>query len=212
MDLSDLHPPFLSRSVASGRLIAILAFLLIGSLACQPEPELPTYWSAPAFELIDQTGTAFGNEDIAGRVVLADFIYTNCADICPALTATLRAVQDRLEADGLSPGRVLLLSFTVDPERDTPDVLSEYARRIDARSDGWKFLTGDRVVLERTLLEGFKLPFRGPTPAGPLRPGFEITHTNRMIFIDRSGVIRGIPNGQDATTEQLLRDIKRLAR
>jgi protein SCO1 len=198
-------------SVILRRLSLVLPFL-VASLACQPEPELPTYWSAPAFDLIDQSGTTFGNEDIAGRVVLVDFIYTNCADICPVLTATLRAVQDRLEADGLSPSRVLLVSITVDPERDTPEVLQEYARRVDARTDGWKFLTGDRVDLERTLLEGFKLPFRGPSPAGPLRPGFEITHTNRMIMIDRAGLVRGVLSGQEATTEQLVRDIKRLAR
>jgi protein SCO1 len=178
---------------------------------CRPEPEIPTYWQAPAFALVDETGAPFTQEHIAGRVVLVDFIYTNCADVCPMLTSLMRAIQERLVSDRLLPAKVMLLSITVDPDRDTPVVLKQYGAAIGADPEGWKFLTGDRSALEETLVQGFKLPFRGPTPAGPARPGFEITHTSRVIVIDRAGAVRGITNGEELDVEQTVRTLKRLA-
>ncbi|MFN0070681.1 MAG: SCO family protein [Chloroflexota bacterium] len=181
------------------------------SMACQREPELPSYWLAPDFDLIDETSTPYRGADLAGRVALVNFIYTSCADTCPLLTASMKRVQERLVAERLLPGKVMLLSFTVDPERDSPAVLKDYGERVGATPDGWKFLTGDRAMLEATLLQGFKLPFRGPTPAGPLKPGFEITHTNRVLLLDRSGMIRGLLNGEDLDVDQVVRSMKRLA-
>jgi protein SCO1/2 len=187
------------------------AALAVLCAACQPEPELPTYWTAPAFTLVDETGQPFSQADIGGRVALVDFIYTNCADTCPLLTATMRSIQERLITEKLFPARVMLLSLTVDPERDSPTVLKEYSANVGANPDGWKFLTGDRSALEETLVQGFKLPFRGPTPAGPLKPGFEITHTNRVIVVDRASVVRGILDGDELDVEQTVRTLKRLA-
>ncbi len=191
--------------------IAALAILLSLCLACKPEPEIPNYWPAPNFSLTDQNGAPFTRADIAGRVALVNFIYTNCADTCPILTSTMRAVQERLTSDNLLPAKVLLLSMTVDPERDSPAVLRQYGENVGAHHEGWKFLTGERAVLEETLIQGFKLPFRGPTPAGPLKPGFEITHTNRVIAIDRDGNVRGLLNGEEMDVDQTIRLLKRLA-
>jgi protein SCO1/2 len=190
-------------------LLLITASTLLA--ACRPEPEIPTYWQAPAFDLVDETGAPFSQERISGRVVLADFIYTNCADVCPMLTSLMRAIQERLASERLLASKVMLLSITVDPDRDTPAVLKQYGASIGADPEGWKFLTGDRSTLEETLVQGFKLPFHGPTPAGPARPGFEITHTTRIIIIDRSGTVRGITNGEDLDVEQTVRTLKRLA-
>lgn len=179
--------------------------------ACQREPDIPAYFPTPSYELTDEHGEPFHSSNTIGKVVLANFIYTNCADTCPILSAAMSTVQQRLKADGLFPGRVTLLSFTVDPERDTPDVLNAYASRVGADTNGWKFLTGSRTTLEETLVQGFKLPFRGPTPAGPLRPGFEITHTNRVMLMDRTGTVRGILNGEELDVDATVRLIKRLA-
>lgn len=180
--------------------------------ACRPEPELPVYWQAPDFQLIDERGQPFSSAELRGRVALADFIYTSCADVCPILSATMRQVQDRLKADGLSGSRVILLSFTVDPERDSPEELSAYGQRYGADPASWRFLTGDRDELERTLVQGFKLPFRGPTPAGQLTPGFEIAHTSRMVLIDREGGVRALFHGQEVGAEEIVKDLRRLAR
>jgi protein SCO1/2 len=179
--------------------------------ACLREPEIPSYWPAPPLDLTDENGQPFGQDRLAGRVALVDFIYTSCADVCPILTATFRSIQERLVAEKLLPTKMMLLSITVDPERDTPAVLRQYGLNVGADTEGWKFLTGDRAALEDTLVQGFKLPFRGPTPAGPLQPGFEITHTNRVIAVDRAGMVRGILSGDNLDVEQTVRLLKRLA-
>ena len=79
---------------------------------------------------------------MAGRIVVVDFIYTTCTTICPIFTATMASVQDRL-AD-LKGGDVRLISMTVDPLRDTPRRLKEYAGKHHARFDTWSFLTGTK--------------------------------------------------------------------
>jgi cytochrome oxidase Cu insertion factor (SCO1/SenC/PrrC family) len=209
-----MKKPFWLLAVGHTRWATALVFATIITAvcaACQSEPELPAYWTAPAFTLVDETGQPFSQTDIGGRVALVDFIYTNCADTCPLLTATMRSIQERLITEKLFPANVMLLSLTVDPERDSPTVLKEYSANVGANPEGWKFLTGDRSALEETLVQGFKLPFRGPTPAGPLRPGFEITHTNRVIVIDRANVVRGILDGDGLDVEQTVRTLKRLA-
>lgn len=197
-------------STSRAALILLIATTLL-ALACQREPELPTYWAAPDFALRDQANQPASRARFQGRVVLADFVYTTCEDICPLLTATMRTLQDRLKAENLFATHVALVSFTVDPERDTPEVLTRYGQAVGADFTGWTFLTGDRDELEQTLVQGFKLPFRGPGGPGPFRPGFEITHTNRVVLIDPRGQIRGLLNGEEMSVEQVVRDIRRLA-
>jgi protein SCO1 len=209
-----MNMPFWLRAAGnfcSATRILLGMALAATSAACQQEPELPTYWSAPEFTLVDEAGQPFTLADVNGRVALVDFIYTNCADTCPLLTATMRSIQERLITEKLFPTRVMLLSLTVDPERDSPAVLKDYSANIGADPEGWKFLTGERSTLEETLVQGFKLPFRGPTPAGPLKPGFEITHTNRVIVIDRSSMVRGILDGDGLDVDQTVHTLKRLA-
>jgi protein SCO1/2 len=189
----------------------VLCVLLLATVGCRQEPEIPTYWQAPAFSLTAENGLPFGSSDIGNRIVLVDFIYTNCADTCPILSATFRAIQERLKGDGLMPTKAMLISMTVDPERDTPDALKAYAEVLTADPQGWRFLTGNRETLEETLLQGFKLPFRGPRPTGPVRPGFEVSHTNRVILIDRNKTIRGLLNGEDLDVDQIVRTMQRLA-
>src|SRR4051794_40935354 len=83
--------------------------LAVLGAACQAEPELPTYWTAPQSTLGDETGQPFSKFDIGTRVPLVDFIYTNCADPSPLLTATMRSIQERLITEKLFPANVMLL-------------------------------------------------------------------------------------------------------
>ena len=209
--MSKLFWPRATEHFRAASRILLGVVLAAVCAACQQEPELPAYWSAPQFTLVDEAGQPFSLTDVNGRVALVDFIYTNCADTCPLLTATMRSIQERLITEKLFPAKVMLLSLTVDPERDSPTVLREYSANIGADPEGWKFLTGERSALEETLVQGFKLPFRGPTPAGPLKPGFGITHTNRVIVVDRSSVVRGILDGDGLDVDQTVRTLKRLA-
>src|SRR5919205_988683 len=101
---------------------------------------LPRIGPAAPFSLTAQDGTRLSLNDLRGTVALVTFIYTSCTDTCPLVTAKLAQVQDKLGPD--FGARVRFVSVTVDPERDTPDVLSDYARRFRADPNGWAFLTG----------------------------------------------------------------------
>ena len=106
--------------------------------------------------LLDQQGRSFGSADRAGRAVRLSFVYAHCTDTCPLPTAIMSQVQDRLRAEGLLGTRVQLASVTVDPRRDTPPVLAEYAGRFKADPDAWRFLSGEPDAIY-AVLAGFKL-------------------------------------------------------
>src|ERR1700730_11816980 len=104
------------------------------------DQRLPTIGPAPNFALISQDGAPVALRDFRGKVVAVTFIYTSCPDICPMLTAKMAKVQDDLGRDFAA--KIAFISITVDPERDTPDVLKGYAQAYGANLAGWTFLTG----------------------------------------------------------------------
>ncbi len=120
----------------------LLGFLLARLLGPEPQSgqQLEVFGSAPAFTLTDQYERPVQANDLAGKVVVANFIYTHCQDVCPLLTQQMRVLQDRLRQEELLGPEVQLLSFTVDPARDTPAVLREYAERHQADPATWRFL------------------------------------------------------------------------
>jgi len=162
---------------------------------------LQKYWTLPEFTLTERSGQPVHSTDLAGKVWVADFFYTTCPGPCPALTSRFGEVQKAL---GNAPD-VRLVSISVDPEKDTPEVLNVYAERFKA-GPGWLFCTGDKIAIYRLAHDGFKLPIAEGTPEGG-----PITHTTRLILVDKSGTVRGFYEG---TTEEgvhdLVRDIHRL--
>jgi protein SCO1/2 len=114
---------------------------------------LPVYGAVPDFALIDQRGRPVQRTDLEGKVWIASFIFTSCPDECPLMTAEMALLQSDLAhlAD------VRLVSITVDPERDTPAVLLQYAERYHADPARWFLLTGDKRVIFRLASEGFRL-------------------------------------------------------
>src|SRR5467141_881094 len=104
------------------------------------QQRLPKIAPAPAFALTSQDGTRVSLADLRGKIVAVTFIYTSCTDSCPVLTALMAHVQDKLGQD--FGEKVAFVSITVDPERDTPEVLKEYAQTFGANLAGWSFLTG----------------------------------------------------------------------
>jgi cytochrome oxidase Cu insertion factor (SCO1/SenC/PrrC family) len=154
--------------------------LILLTFGCSA-PALPDYFSVPDFKLTERSGRTIFHKDFAGSVWVADFIFTKCAGICPAMSANMRKLQDRL------PAEVRLVSFTVDPHNDTPEVLSKYAKRYGADRDRWLFLTGEPQALEQLSVGGFKLAL-DPTQGSEAEP---ITHSSRFVLVDRQGRIRG---------------------
>ncbi len=134
---------------------------------------------APNFSLTDQQGRTVSTSDLKGHPWIADFIFTECASACPLMSQRLSTLQTRIPAD------VKFVSFTVDPEHDTPAKLLDYAKQYGADNDRWRFLTGDKdKVMEA--IHGMKVS------VVPAAPGNQIEHDIHYLLMDGDGRLRGV--------------------
>ncbi len=158
---------------------ALLCLLLF--TACSRKVDLPVMNTVPAFTFIERSSREVKNQELAGKIWIADFVYTSCGGICPIMTQKMRKLQDTL------PAEIQLVSFSVDPDVDTPAVLTEYAKKFGADPNRWLFLTGNKESLFTLSKEGFKLAVAddGGTVLEP------ITHSSRFVLVDQQGRIRG---------------------
>ena len=131
--------------------------------------------------------------ELGGEIWIANFIYTNCPDTCPIQSARMKALQD--EFSGEADFR--LVSITVDPDRDTPEVLEAYAESFGADPERWFFLTGAKEVIHRFAQEGFRLAASEITHEHKPASGATHTHSPRFVLIDRDAQIRGYYTSTD---------------
>ncbi|WP_372715923.1 FG-GAP-like repeat-containing protein [Novipirellula sp.] len=157
--------------------------------ADSPSPELKILGTVPPFTLTDQSGRQFSRDQLSGKVWVATFIFTRCGMTCPAQTAAFAELQQKLKSDN-AWGVTELVSFTVDPEFDTPHVLTQYGKKSHADFEHWHFLTGDRGVLWDLSKDGFKLPVTSPRDANTL-----IAHSQMFVLVDGNAQIRGYYSG-----------------
>ena len=197
MDPSDGKKPWYKNLFFWYFIIGAVSLTLIRPLLRrEPEPP-PVQGRLPAFELVDQDRKPFTLNDLEGSVWVVDFIFTSCPSICPLLTDAMGKLQERYSAYGVDG--VKLLSITVDPDNDTPEVLRDYARAHEADPERWTFLTGDPEAIRALVLDGFRAPLGEPaqTDAGLI----DIMHTGEFVILDPSGGIRGFyasdPEGLD---------------
>lgn len=170
--------------------------------------ELPILSTVPDFALTERSGRTVELSELAGRVWLANFVFTQCPGPCPLLSQRMSRLQESLQ----DRPDVRLVSFSVDPENDTPDVLTHYAKRWQADPQRWLFLTGDKTDLYHLIKDGFKLAVDDGGQPGSPDPGI-ITHSLRFVLVDRQGRIRGYyPGGESYREEKILAAIRRLAR
>jgi protein SCO1/2 len=192
--------------VAIGGLSVALALALVAR-TMRPRPPLPVYGQVPSFRLTDERGAPYTTESMLGHVTVADFVFTRCPTSCPRLTARMAELQARLARDG---SNVRLVSFSVDPENDTPQVLSEYAARTHADPARWTFVTGALDDMTRAVVLGFKIS------AAKIARGaseYEVTHGNWFVVADRAGALRGYYSTEEASNfETLVADVERLER
>ncbi|HEX4384326.1 MAG TPA: SCO family protein [Myxococcales bacterium] len=171
--------------------------------------ELPILADLPQFSLVAEDEKPFTRDDMLGRVWVADFVFTSCADACPLLQSKMKKLQDRL-IPLQQGGNISLLSISVDPERDTPAKLRDYAQIYGQRKGQWRYLTGQQREVERTVVRGFhtamaKMPVAG---ADPHLEAFDIMHGERLVLVDRMGRIRGFYEADDQ--DAILRDARSL--
>jgi cytochrome oxidase Cu insertion factor (SCO1/SenC/PrrC family) len=164
---------------------------------------LPSYGTVPKFQLVNQDVQPFGSEQLSGKIWIADFIFTSCAGPCPIISTRMSELQKPLEKSD-----VHLVSVSVDPEKDTPEVLRAYADKLRKQPDRWDFLTGPRAAIYSLSKDGFKLGISD----GSEEEGVPI-HSTRFVLVDRRGIIRGYYDAlaPDAVTK-LLADTNHLLR
>jgi protein SCO1/2 len=180
------------------RIGLILAAAVLAGCSSRTRP-LPILGRVPEFTLTEQTGEPFESKSLEGKIWVSDFMFTTCTGPCPRMSSQMHWLGTQV-AD--LPD-VRLVSFTVDPEHDTPTVLAEYAKRFRADPGQWYFLTGPQSTLHDLDRDGFKLGGMDGSMA----------HSTRFVLVDPQGRIRGYYHtDQDDGLKQLVSDIRRLAK
>ena len=203
------RPPVTARLVANPFVWAALLGVLFGlpivrSVTRRLASAPPLLGTLPAFTLTDQRGQPFGTRDLAGRVWVADFIFTSCEAACPLMSQRMAEVGRR--ARKLGPD-FHLVSISVDPDRDTPAKLATYAARYGANPLAWSFLTGPAQAIQAAAVDGFKVG------VGKQREGdfWQIFHGENLVLVDRQLHIRGYFPATAEGLDQLMEAIGRVA-
>ena len=180
-------------------IIAIAAVNLWSVFGTKPEALTETAAiGVPDFSLTNQQGEPLGLADMVGKIWIADFIFTNCPTICPAMTQEMARLQSEFVADP-----VYFVSFSVDPERDTTEALTRYAKAYGADDRRWHFLTGDKAHIYQLAEHGFSLA------AG--HKGSEILHSPRFVLVKADGNIHDYYDSRSKPAMlRLRRDVKTL--
>lgn len=183
-----------------------VTFPVARSVTRQLPPPPPIYATVPDFELVNQSGETFTPQQLRGRVWVANFIFTSCAEVCPRLSTRMRELQERTVN---MAGAVHLVSFSVDPVRDTPEKLHDYAETYSARQDVWSFVTGPIDVMKTTVVDGFKIAMEREEVEDT--GFFDIVHGEHFVLVDQLGQIRGYYRADDEGLQQLLNQMGLLA-
>jgi protein SCO1/2 len=180
---------------------AFFALLLIVlTAACSdPASKLPRYGAVPHFTLTDSYGQAFDSNVLKGKVWVVDFIYTNCPGPCPRMTSQMHKVEQKMAKND----NVRFVSFSVDPARDTPPVLNDFAQRFGGPTPHWYFLTGAPATLHKLARNVFMV--------GDLVGVMD--HSTKFVVVDKTGQIRGFYSTFDPQgISSLLDDVNALCR
>jgi protein SCO1/2 len=178
-----------------------------GSGQSESSVNMKPYGTVPEFTLTERDGSLVSLQQLRGKIWIADFIYTSCTDTCPLQSAMMEKLQQEYAANP----DIQLVSFTVDPERDTPEVLTTYAATFKADPKRWYFLTGQKQRILRLVQEGFHLGVT--TLSSDVDPAATIGHSSRFVLVDKEGRIRGYyDTGDPEAVVRLKNDIDTLVK
>lgn len=180
------------------KFLAVVGAALLLASCAERAPRLEVFGDIPHFQLTSQDGKPFDSHTLAGKIWVADFIYTTCPGPCPRMTSQMREVQDAVS----SIRDVRLVSFTIDPANDTPPVLAAYAQVHGASAAMWYFLTGPVRTLQMLDRDAFKLGDIDGT----------LQHSTRFVLVDRQGRIRAYyDTSEGSSISKVISDVRALA-
>ena len=183
--------------------LALLLWLRNLEVNALRQRTVSSYGTVPSFQFTNQNGQPFGSPQLAGKIWIADFVYTTCPGPCPMISSRMSELQKSLEKTD-----VHLVSFSVDPDKDTPEVLRRYAERLQAEPGRWDFLTGPKSAIYKLSHDGFKLAVSDGSDA----QGIPV-HSTRIVLVDRHGQIRGYYDTTEADAmTKLVADTNHLLR
>jgi protein SCO1/2 len=171
------------------RRILVLSSVFVAVWGCSAPPALDDYGPVPDFQLTERSGRTVGLADLDGKIWIASFVFTRCTGPCPQVTGTMARLQSKKIFTNHDDIR--LVSFTVDPDRDDLADLREYADHFAADKERWLFLTGPKEVIDPLCEQGFGLGLQREADK-------DITHSTRLVLVDRRGIKRGYFDGQTA--------------
>ncbi len=187
------------------RIILLTAILVLLLTGCGSKVMNDAYnWQIDDFTHTDQNGEPFGLEDLKGKIWVADFIFTNCDDVCLPMTANMKKIQDEAKKEGIK--NIEFVSFSVDPTVDTPEVLTDFGQLFNVDFSNWHFLTGyTQKHIEEFALNTFKTPVKKP------ESGDQVMHGTSLFLVDGEGkIIKDYTGLAEMPLEELIQDIKRL--
>jgi protein SCO1/2 len=182
--------------------LLLVPLLVLGCRSSGAAQALPQLGTVGPFWLTDQDGRSFSEQNLAGKVWVAAFMFTRCPTICPEMTRRMRYLQEQAQERKLA---LQFVSFSVDPENDTPEVLRKFAAQYGADTRSWSFLTGDNSVIRNAAENGFKIGVDGSARPGADHMG--ITHGTHLVLLDGNRTIRGYyQSSEPEKLKQLLDD------
>lgn len=188
------------------RLILIVAFSLFLA-GCGGEPiETNMSEDLPDFEFTTQENETLALDDFKGNYWIADMVFTNCTTVCLPMTANMKSLQDMMAEEGIDD--VQLVSFSVDPDYDTPEVLKAYGESYEADFSNWTFLTGyDFETIKEISIKSFK-SMLAEAPEGT----DQVTHGTKFYLINPEGkVIKFYDGVESANMQSIINDLKKIA-
>jgi protein SCO1 len=169
--------------------IVLISILLLFTAACSKKIPDAQNWPVASFTFTDQNNQPFGLKDLKGKVWVADFIFTRCADVCPPMTANMAKLQRMAKEEGLE---VEFVSFSVDPENDHPEQLKAYIEKFDADTRHWHLLTGyTQQEIEAFAQKNFKTIVQKPANQS------QVIHGTSFYLVDQKGKVVQYYNGMN---------------
>jgi protein SCO1/2 len=199
----------LGNSIVLGTVVASLLAVCLAFVL--PVPAAPRAGQAlgelgfpvGTFRLTERSGRTVTDADLADRVWVASFIFTRCPLSCPRISSVMKGLQPKLAGTS-----VRLVSVTVDPEHDTPEVLAEYAKRFDADPDRWWFLTGPKDAIVTLVTERFKLGLQATSESDRQAGAEAFSHSDRLALVDRGKVVHVFDSSDPRAVEELIADAR----